>query len=464
MAIQEVLTDVAAKQPEKVLFATDWPERQTSIVGDEPKMKRLLYALLIVVLLSISACSSPADSVSKAKTVTELDALVERFLAEQNFDAALAAAEKAIELDPKDTEHYIAAVSVIRKEADVKFERARALLESASRIAYDAAAEGDSQELDALAEWVENNRPELPWGLPPLPDYTSKDQINTAGNTISNLMSMGWVAGQGDWVYFRNTSDNNALYKTRSDGSRIAKIGDDKVSYLNVIGDWIYYCCENEGNTIYKIRTDGSERTKICDSAPCYNVIVIGDWIYYLVDGNESGIYRVHTDGSEKARLCSDDIQSFGVFGDQVYYVSKGSGGKVRKMLTDGSDNTPFVDQGVISFVVAGDWIYYNKMDEGGTLYKSRLDGTEEALLDSSAKCVNLNIVDDWIYYTVRLKEKRNSFAKLRTDGTGREILSEVSGDCINIIGNWMYYINGDDNGMLYRMRLDGSENQKASK
>ena len=46
-----------------------------------------------------------------------------------------------------------------------------------------------------------------------------KEESNYYGNTVGNIVNGGIVARQGDWIYYRNDSDEKYLYKIRTDGS-----------------------------------------------------------------------------------------------------------------------------------------------------------------------------------------------------------------------------------------------------
>ena len=80
------------------------------------------------------------------------------------------------------------------------------------------------------------------------------------GNSVGNIANGGLVARQGDWIYYRNSSDGYKLYKVKTDGSGREKINDDSSWFINVVGDWIYYVNADDGYKLYKVKTDGSGR------------------------------------------------------------------------------------------------------------------------------------------------------------------------------------------------------------
>ena len=87
--------------------------------------------------------------------------------------------------------------------------------------------------------------------------------ISARGNSVGNIINSGLVSHQDPWIYYSNWSDENQLYKIRSDGKQRTKLNNDNSSDINVIGEWIYYRNWSDGFQIYKIRTDGKARTKL---------------------------------------------------------------------------------------------------------------------------------------------------------------------------------------------------------
>jgi hypothetical protein len=72
-----------------------------------------------------------------------------------------------------------------------------------------------------------------------------------------------------------------------------------------------------------------------------------------------------------------------------------------------------------------------------------------------------LSVVDGWIYY-VNIDVHR--IYRVRTDGTGRERLSNTNSRMPNVSGGWLYYIEGENvtsgTGNLRKMRVDGTQDQ----
>ncbi len=115
-------------------------------------------------------------------------------------------------------------------------------------------------------------------------------------------------------------------------------------------------------------------------------------------------------------------------------------------------------------------YIYYvNGIGVGGTsdgkLYRVNSDWTETTkIVDDKAQ--SINIVGDWIYYIN--KSDNYKLYKARKDGTQKMMLSEERCNSIHVKGDWIYYgvsyyIKGESIGELYKMKTDGSNRQKIS-
>ena len=120
---------------------------------------------------------------------------------------------------------------------------------------------------------------------------------------------------------------------------------------------------------------------------------------------------------------------------------------------------------------VQGDWVYY--IDSVGThitgIFKSRHDGSGTVELNRLMEKgfwvqYNLNVYDDWIYFSaVNMNTNPSTvpLMRMRTDGTDlEELFVGVSGDNhihhVSIVDDWIYFYVGS-RGLL-KSRLDGSD------
>ena len=106
-----------------------------------------------------------------------------------------------------------------------------------------------------------------------------------------------------------------------------------------------------------------------------------------------------------------------------------------------------------------GDWVYFCRIDENLALYKMHQDGSELTRV-STVRATSLDVIGDWIYY---VDTDDNKPYRMRTDGSRRTKLSDDQCSFMTVSGDFMYYDNGSDNGCLYRAKIDGSEKTKLS-
>ena len=98
-------------------------------------------------------------------------------------------------------------------------------------------------------------------------------------------------------------------------------------------------------------------------------------------------------------------------------------------------------------------------------LYRVNSDWTEPTkILDDTAECIN--IVGDWIYYINQSDECK--LYKARKDGTQRTILHDEKCSSVYVQGDWIYYstcsrVSLKNVGEIYKMKTDGSNKEKLS-
>jgi len=112
----------------------------------------------------------------------------------------------------------------------------------------------------------------------------------TYGNTNGNILNLGLVAKDGDYIYYSESGDSDKLYRSKSTGEDITKISDDgtdrkkltSTGFINTIvqDGWIY-CTDDVDLNIYKISLDGSVVKKL-NSEASLNLTITDDRIYYI--------------------------------------------------------------------------------------------------------------------------------------------------------------------------------------
>lgn len=98
-------------------------------------------------------------------------------------------------------------------------------------------------------------------------------------------------------------------------------------------------------------------------------------------------------------------------------------------------------------------WIYYTDYED--MLHKVKADGTEKTKFNNIQSNGIIKVEGDWVYY--------QSFNQYRmwTNGTDISELDDNENDYYAIVGDWKYYRNNSDDGKLYKIRTDGTQNTK---
>lgn len=110
-----------------------------------------------------------------------------------------------------------------------------------------------------------------------------------------------------------------------------------------------------------------------------------------------------------------------------------------------------------------GEWMYYS--DKG--IYKEKLDGKSRTKICED-EAWYLNILGDWIYF-VNVSDAYSLY-KVKIDGTQKtKMNSEITGE-LNVVGDWIFYIETlrlqtssgiDDYTNLWKMKTDGTNKTK---
>lgn len=303
---------------------------------------------------------------------------------------------------------------------------------------------------------------------------------NTIGNTVGNITNGGIVTQQGDWIYYNN--NDKGLYKIKTDGTSRQHLSLDIAKDINVIGDYLYFyrsSSADKSGGLAKLKNDGTKESleveEILEPESAYNVIVVDNWIYYGLpyssDSNTEGLYRMKADIgiSSKEKLYSKSVGSLNIVNGWIYFTY-GHGLEVDnpgtyRMKTDGTNVQQLSKNDVDSIILVNDWIYYVNdildVDDGRGIYKMRIDGSEKQLIYALEGIdTTFNIDNGQLYYCSDLYSK--GLYKISLDGKNNQKISSDYAENINIVENWIYYKSPDEDykRSLYRIKTDGSDKQ----
>lgn len=399
-------------------------------------MKRLGLVLLAIILAcSFSACAAqngsaagetdatptveiaavaddPLAGIRNAATIEEVAPYHKAALEAEDYETAIACAERMLELEPgsQDALNALTEANLLRLQAD-----ADALNAAIGRGLASA------QDPAAYAEFVSRllEGKDFSVDLPFVSDYGAAENANTSGISFSNLVQrgvyLGWQGGlltaQADWIYYASPAEDYGIYKLRNGGAESIRLGEACGCYLNVVGDWLYYCNTADGNRIYKMRTDGSENQKVCEDTGRY-LAVIDDWMYYVVDSEDFNLYRSRLDGSERMMLSGDPTREAYCADGALYTALRDKDGLYRAN-PDASEPMLLSTYNAGSYFEYEGSIYLLTFVNGVVIFKMSPDGTgEEALIHYGINIAAFTIAGGKLVVTGRAeKDKEEGIA-----------------------------------------------------
>ncbi|WP_291632565.1 DUF5050 domain-containing protein [Clostridium sp.] len=262
----------------------------------------------------------------------------------------------------------------------------------------------------------------------------------TVGNTSGNIANLGFVAESNDWIYYRNTTDSNKMYKLNKNQDKNIKICDDIPLYINVLGDWIYFSDLSDEGKLYKIKIDGTQKTKLTNVS-VEEIRVENEWIYYLNASENYKIYKIKTDGTSNIMLTNNMCGNLNIEDDFIYYTNYDDENNIYKIRKDGIGNNKLGNDSAEFINIVNGYLYYVNLSDSYKIYKIKSNGTGgQKVTDEQA--IFLNVADDYIYYT---DLKDSNLYKIKTDGTSKKTVYAGFVVCPNIIGNYVYYLQDDD-------------------
>jgi Tol biopolymer transport system component len=303
--------------------------------------------------------------------------------------------------------------------------------------------------------------------LPPISIPAVLDEISDRrGNSSGNLANLGFVAGDGEWVYYADSGDNRSIYRVKPDGSGREKLTGDEAAFINVFDGRVYYANRSDNSKIYSMNTDGSDRRKLGDD-PAYLFSIEDGKVYY---SNGYSIRSMNTDGSDM-RVLSDDLaaQIYVEDGSLYYkkYIGPTSGGaadyyEIYSMNTDGSGKTKLSDdtyKSIDNFIVVGGTVYFTAPNvtvtdgpHDRTIIRINADGSGRAMVIHNCNGL-FNATGNRVYF-INLLDNSSPYSA-NSDGSDRRKLSDDSAIYLSIVGGRLYY--SGPVGMV-SVRLDGSD------
>jgi hypothetical protein len=338
-----------------------------------------------------------------------------------------------------------------------------------------------------------------------LSNYGEIVRINLDGSGRVNINDeySSCLSIANDWIYYQNEEDYKALYKVKINGTGRIRIKSEIGIDFNVVDSWIYYSNINDNNKLYRLSTDGTKNERLTDFAVS-KINVSGNRLFFL--DRESGVYLFSLNLNKtglvwfgvdtKIALVENMVESVGQ-GDsysfpEIVTATMSDGSKLLyevkwdeqaldttklgiysfkghiegydsdinltvNIVERGNSNANLSRSG--AFAEKDGFVYFNNV-KNYKLYKIKSDGTSKSFLSDDHPSF-IQVIGNWVYYLN--KSDGDKLYKINVDGTGRTSVSDDSMSYVNIVGDWVYYSNSSDYNYLYKMKFDGSSKTKLS-
>ncbi len=146
-------------------------------------------------------------------------------------------------------------------------------------------------------------------------------------------------------------------------------------------------------------------------------------------------------------------------YGENGFYKVKNNGSELTKICEKNASNINIVNDTIYCYLYDNSSKSGAKSESG--IYMMRIDGSMKKKLNSDEPDC-MNAIGDWIYYS-NLSDSHKPY-KMKLDGTGRVRISQYSIGEINVSDGWIYFENHNKNASLYKMKTDGSYMTQVSK
>ena len=108
---------------------------------------------------------------------------------------------------------------------------------------------------------------------------------------------------------------------------------------------------------------------------------------------------------------------------------------------------------------IQGDWIYFVS-DDNHKIYAMQTDGSVMKKINDDTSS-NINVIGDWVYYLDKsIRGSGWQICAIKTDGSERRVVNEREDvRRMIVVGDWIYYLTFDDRS-IYAIKTDGSSDR----
>ena len=307
---------------------------------------------------------------------------------------------------------------------------------------------------------------------------------NKVGNSIANIRNYGYTTKQGSWIYYiAATEDGNnpAIYKSKEDGSEKKLLYEEEgnILGLNAYGDYLYFILINDeqvksnttlsdeesldtlNNQICRMKLDGSDFEVINSNEfhnNCYEIYVVDDKVYYI--GLDTNIYYMDLDGKNKTKLNNDKSGFLGITDDYIILnVNKSDDEKsedknevANNEVAENTDTNTITEEST------------DNISDSESIFETKIMKRDGSNLKSltGERLYSINILGNYIYYV----DQDKKIYKVKIDGTDKTLISDkVTAYNMCVSDKYIFYMSYTDEDKdevaIYRLDLDGKNETK---
>lgn len=293
---------------------------------------------------------------------------------------------------------------------------------------------------------------------PTITAFTVVPTDDELGTSISNANNKGLAAEDGTFIYYQS-NDGMSLYRMRMDGSEKQQLSNLPVRGINVYNGKLYFSLITSGmGKVYRMDASGGE-PELLMSKYVENLLYRKGQLYYNDGDDELNLYAMSLETGWTTRLCARN--TFGVFMDDtyIYYMDYVGAEYICRSGYDGSNPEPISKFPASQPSMCGQTLVYMQLLPTGNQELIVQDVSTLATLTLSRDLTlnDINVTPDGLYGWYGI-DNRKSICKIALDGTITDLLEfEGSVSDINVVGDWIFFMNEADDYRVWAMRTDGS-------
>ena len=291
----------------------------------------------------------------------------------------------------------------------------------------------------------------------------------------------GLALKQGQWIYYLN-GDNftrnqgerysryaGALCRMKEDTSDKSVVVDKDVCIFDYFDGRFYLLVYEEDNCkTASVKVDGTDYVvyKTIDDifyGGCYGFLE--GYIYYTKDFK---LYRMDKNGKNNKKITDFPVYNLRAEDNYVYFTKDVNGdmGSVYKMKNGETDFVEITKDPAYVLDIIGDTAYYYMLANKTVYCYDAINGTSQSVIYGGYTdyCFSPMNEINVISYTIESDDEAvgGIFTLSHTGGPKTQI-SKNSGKNLTIHNGYLYYINVDQLNQLYRVKLDGTDEQMVS-